>query len=368
MSRLQASCDVIDELEARAHGVLRVDQPRPTDELCKASTATEALRERAVRRAEEWAAAFGGGHVTLSQPFSEPPPSHRPAIASSHCSCRREAWLVQLELPLRRLQVVAARFSALPPDGRNSQLLDITWLGEAFSSDAGGAEGGAGMSPLVALYSALSPPAENYQQSALAAAMSALDVPPADFAHLRRQPLLFPAVGACEPLTRCLDALGEDLCAWCRLEEPLAPLAADGIVDALRRARTPAVEPPGLATGARADLAVRHWERLDLYVASAVVGSADLGQQQWLATAAANLRARGADGGEPVAATASLAPATPLALLLALARDPRADGQRRERLRQLFEWLSAAPAPAGPEVAAAYEKWLRDGGGGAAAD
>ena len=365
LSKLQALGDEVDELEQHAHGILRVDPPSPTHQTRTALVTVDILRDRAVRRVEEWAALLGGGRVTLSQPLVLPAQSLSNA-GRPPCECRREAWVVQLQAPARRVQVVAARFSALPPDGRNSQLLDVTWLDDAADLPCRAAADGeaTGVPRLAALFSSVTAPAEKYEAEALAAAMLALDLPPADYAHLCTQPLLFPSVGACEPLTRCLESLGDDICAWCRLEEPLPPAAPDGLLDALRRARTPAVEQPeqvgrpDQVCRARADLAVRHWERMDIYLASALLGAAELGQRRWLATAAASLRARGAEGGEAPPATSLAPPSTPLALLLALVKDPRADAVRRQRVRQVLEWLGAAPAPVGGAILDAAEEVL----------
>ena len=173
--------------------------------------------------------------------------------------------------------------------------------------------------------------------------------------HLLSQPLF--RGSECAGLGRVLAALGAELCAWARLGETLA--AADGAIEALRLARQ---QPPrrrqpsrlGLASGGqphsgappqqaatRADLAVRWWARLDLYVGYALLGHAELGLRSWLAAANATLRAYPADDGQPDAKT-------PLLLVLRLRRHPHADAERKWRATRLLEWLSNAPEPVGP--------------------
>ena len=95
---------------------------------------------------------------------------------------------------------------------------------------------------------------------------------------------------------------------------------------------------------------------MDLYVAAAVLGTAPLGQQHWLTRASSRLRERSTDTGEQPVSTAVVEASTPLALLLALAIDPRTDDVRKRRVAQLFEWLSAAPEPFGPTIAHAAEQ------------
>jgi len=340
LSKLQAVGDYVDRIEEHAHGVLRVDPPSRSHEDGMELDISEVLRDRALRRVEEWAAVFGGGRVTLSEPLVLPA---APTAATPQCTCRREAWVVQMQTALRRVQVAAARFSALPPDGRDAQLLDVTWLDEVnapakATANASSSISLSGVPRLIVLYASVSPEA-SYNIEALCSAMRSLDLPPIDYAHLRTQRLLQPDKGCCEALARCLEVLGEEVSSWCRLEEPLAPWAS-GV---LELARTPAAEQTS-PLRARADLAVRQWESMDRYVAAAVVGAAQLGQHHWLTKASANLRESGVHGGVLD---------TPLSLLLALAAHPRADSVRKRRVAQIFDWLSVAPAPFGPAISQA---------------
>ena len=106
----------VDEVEHNAHAVLRCDPPCPSEDVLPA-VIDALLCDRATRRAEEW----GVWRVTLSQA----------AVLQAgdlSCTCRRQAWIVQGYTSSRRLQVIAVRLSALPPDGRACQLLDISWL------------------------------------------------------------------------------------------------------------------------------------------------------------------------------------------------------------------------------------------------
>ena len=344
LSKLQAVGDYVDRIEEHAHGVLRVDPPvLSSHEGRMALDISDVLRDRALRRVEEWATVFGGGRVTLSEPLVLPA---APSAATPQCACRREAWVVQMQTALRRVQVAAARFSALPPDGRDAQLIDLTWLDEVnapakATAHARSSSSLSGVPRLIVLYASVSPEA-SYNIEALCSAMSSLDLPPADYAHLRTQRLLQPDKGCCEALARCLEVLGEEVSSWCRLEEPLAPWAS-GV---LELARTPSADQTS-PLRARADLAVRQWDSMDRYVAAAVVGAAQLGQQHWLTKASANLRESGVHGGVLD---------TPLSLLLALAAHPRADSVRKRRVAQIFEWLSVAPAPFGPAIAQAAER------------
>ena len=59
LSKLQAVGDYVDRIEEHAHGVLRVDPPSRSHEGGMELNISEVLRDRALRRVEEWAAVFG---------------------------------------------------------------------------------------------------------------------------------------------------------------------------------------------------------------------------------------------------------------------------------------------------------------------
>ena len=315
----------VNKAEDKAHAVLRADPP--VDSL-DGATDMSMLKRRALARIEEWAQALGGGQITHSQAMQ----MGTEAYSVSACTCRREAWVVQLYTRVRRVHVAAARLSALPPDGRRSQLIDVTWL------DAVGAMDGMhhGLPRLTACLSSIGGAVERYDASAMQDAIAQLELPPLDYLHLCAQPLL--QGSECPQLNRVVAAVGAELCAWARLEEPLPP--ADGAVHALHLAR---LKGPSERLGrARADHAVRWWARLDLYVGSALLGHAELGLRNWLAKANASLRAFPAGAEDD-----GLDAPTPLLLLLRIRRHPRADAERRRRANQLMEWLSRAPPPVG---------------------
>jgi hypothetical protein len=338
MEQLKSTGGAVVRHEEGAHGVLRCDDVvLSTDSAVQVSL----LRDRALSRAQEWAAAFGGGHTTLSQLLVP-----RPAAVTA-CDCRREAWVVQLYARTRRLQVAACRVSGLPPEGKGSRMLDVTWLDEA------GADGVQhGLPRLEAFLAAVAPEPSEYDADATRDALQRLELPPLDYLHLLSQPLF--RGSDCAGLGRVLAAVGAELCAWARLGEALAP--ADGAIDALRLARQqPPRRRPTKRIGSghhhssqgappqhstRADLAVRWWGRLDLYVGCALLGHAELGLRSWLAAANATLRAYPAEDGQPDAQT-------PLLLVLRLRRHPHADEERKWRATRLLEWLSKAPEPVG---------------------
>ena len=122
----------------------------------------------------------------------------------------------------------------------------------------------------------------------------------------------------------------------------------------------------------RADLAMKWWARLDVYLVSAMLApqtqttnqqTADLGLRVWLANANASLRAHAA---QAAAAEAEMdqrtgAPAkprppplpdatTPLLLVLRIHRHAHADDERRARAARLLGWVSAVPGPLGEAV------------------
>ena len=262
------------------------------------------------------------------------------------------------------MQVVAARLSALPPDGHVSREVDIAWYEEAVRTAEDGVASHPyqiGIHQLRALYASVVPRVEEYRVEELAAAMRALELPAVDYAHLREQPLLANAdnAGACVPLERCVAAMGVEIRAWASIDETLPPVppAAEGEtfggVETLRIARQslpPAVAAAGSVS--RADLVVRFWARLDSYLATLVLGHAELGQRGWLISAEANLRRAGADADADADAPPSAA-ASPLALLQRIHAHPRADDERRKRIVNLLTWLARAPPPAGPAIEAA---------------
>ena len=371
-SQLAGAAEEVDRAEANAHGVLRVDPPTTTPD---GPIDLAVLRARAHARAEEWAAVLGGGRISLSQPLSSAQTSTSGAGGASVCDCRREAWAVQLYAKARRVNVAAVRLSALPPDGTRSQLVDITWLDAQDSGGASAAGVHHGLPRLVAFLNAIAPPIEAYDPDATASMASRLELPPPDYVHLRSQPLLRPGGGESVQLSRTIAALGAELCAWATLGEPLPP-AEGGALATLQWARTqpPAAQMRAQLTGggageratrgieARADLAVRWWSRLALYLGSAILGHAELGLRGWLATANASLRAHqvatprtarggGGGGGGRVGDSESRRDApTPLALMLRIARHPLADDARRQRIAQVLEWLGAAPPPVGSMI------------------
>jgi hypothetical protein len=339
LKALAAVGSEVEQLERGAHGVLRCDPPEATG--ASGTITRDALRERASNRVAEWASILGAGRVTVSAPLVLPPTSA--GELTSACTCRREAWVVQMLTPARRIQVVAACLSALPPDGRRRQLLDATWLDEVGGSDGPKQ----GLARLTAFYAAIAPPLETYEPEALGAEMATLELPPADYVHLRTQRLLAPNVGACVALERCLACLGAEVSAWAALGQPLAPLN-DGMLGTFQLVRS-SQPPQGTSGRARADLVVRFWERLEVYLGSAILGHAELGTRSWLAAADAHLRR---DDAEEHTASAT----TPLELLLSIAQHPSADVTRRARVAQLLAWLSRAPPPVGAAFVAATER------------
>lgn len=366
LQKLMVMGAAVEAAEDAAHGVLRADNKEPS---LDGPSDLAPLRARAHARIEEWAAALGGGRVTLSRALTLPP--HAPGAAPL-IECRREAWVVQLYAKSRRIQVAAARLSALPPEGVSSQLIDVTWL------DAVGGTDGVhhGLPRLEAMLAATVPPVASYDLHAVSGALRRLAAPPLDYAHLSAQPCIAARGGEalCAPWQRLVAAVGAELAAWARLEEPLG--ASDAAMDALHYAR---LHPPtgpgsaadvtasprgraaapaaasgtaggagaGAAGGTRADLAVAWWARLDLYLASAFLMHAELGLRPWLANANASLRAYPAG----LADDALDAP-TPLHLVLKLLRHPRADEERKERAARLLKWVCSAPEPVGAQVAA----------------
>ena len=365
VAQLSAISIVVQQAEANAHGVLRCDPPTSSEDTSDGVMAV--LRARAHARVGEWAAALGGGRVTLSQAFPLPASS----AATNACDCRREAHAVQLYAQERRLQVAAIRLSGLPPDGRRCQIVDVTWL------DAVGGSDGVhhGLPRLAALAGAVHAPIETYNLDTLCTTLCRLEVPPLDYVHLRTQPLLHGGMGECLGLSRVLAAVGAELVAWARLDEPLPP--NDGAADALHfgMLNPPAYEGHGggssadvdaalSAPAARADLAVRWWQRLHLYLGSAMLGHAELGMRRWLDSANSSMRAyRGSiideseqrkGGLKDAAAAADLLLDAPNAVVLALRiqHHPRANDERKVRAARLIEALiSSAPAPVGPAVA-----------------
>ena len=352
----------VDAAERGAHGVLRCDPPHPTPDW--AESTEPLLRKRAAHRIEEWAAADGGGRVTLSSALVLPPHAE---LAGTPCSCRREAWMVQASTRTRRVQVVAALLSGLPPDGRTRQLIDVTWLDAvplgAAALDGRGGGMQQGLPRLTALFASIAPPAERYDRDALALAMGALELPAADYAHLRAQPMLQPDVGECAQLTSTLAALGLQVCTWAQLDEPLG--TAEVSLEALRLVRR-AGPPEGTA---RADLAVRLQARLGHYLAMACVGQVELGpnpnpnpdpnpkypamacvgqvelgQRRWLTAADAAMRTSG--GHQPTEGTGLGATVDPpatsvLEVLVRIWRHARADDARRNGVVQMLEWLGS---------------------------
>ena len=379
-AHLAAANYAVEEAEAAAHGVVRCDPPTNAVDRTTEDVLTS-LRARAHLRVGEWAAALGGGRVTLSQAFPVPPGS---LPTPGACACRREAYAVQLYTRERRLQVAALRLSGLPPEGRREQWVDVTWL------DAKGGSDGVhhGLPRLAALAGSVQVRAEDYDLDALQQSLRCLETPPLDYVHLRTQPLLQGGRGECLQLSRVLAAIGAELCAWARLDEPLPP--NDGAADALHFAllEPPAAAPPATdqaattpaggdtidrltAPAVRADLAVRWWARLHLYVGSAMLGQASLGHQRWLDSANAILRAyrggfidqsssNGAATGGP-AELVDLHPDAPNAIVFALRiqRHPQADAERQRRAQQLLDTLIDAAPPlvsqAVAELAARYQ-------------
>ena len=413
LAQLSALSVEIEGAEAGAHGVVRCDPPRAStddDDVGGDDAIRKLLRERAQARAGEWAAALGGGRVSLSQAFPLPPSAGSSSSSSAAttgagpaCEARRVAWAVQLYTRERRLQVAAIRLSGLPPDGSRSQLVDATWL------DAEGGSDGVhhGLPRLAALATSIDGPMECYDLDALGDALRRLELPPKDYAHLCRQPLMRNGAGECAALSRVLAAIGAEVCAWARLDEPLPP--RDGAADALhlamleppppprllppppppggRRAQSEAADDDPLAAPpARADLAVRWWSRLHCYVGVAMLGHVELGMRKWLDAANANLRAYragfvdaaadanaadvirfAASSASSAAAQARLATASAAAaqaepellleapslavLVLRIARHPDADSERRRRADALVDALvHGAPAAVGREL------------------
>lgn len=411
LSRVNAA---VDQAESGAHGVVRCDPLRlasdDNDEQVK-----EVLRARAQARIGELAAALGGGRVTLSQPFPLPPRQANGAYAPPppSCTCRRTAWAVQLYAKERRVQVAAVRLSGLPPDGLRSQLIDLTWF------DAVGGSDGVhhGLPRLAVLAASVDAPCEQYEYAVdgLASQLRRLELPPLDYCHLRAQPLLRGGAGECLQLSRALAAIGAELCAWARLDDPLPP--NDGAADALHLAMLdppPSPPPPQdaanlvswkppppgarkaqsalldgssaspwrkedalSAPAARADLAVRWWSRLHLYVGSALLGHAELGLRRWLDEANASLRASstqhvsggllgggGGGGGLLSGGTAAddelFDAPNGAALALRISSHPHADAERQRRARALIDSLiQGAPAPVGAQLADLVEARAR---------
>jgi hypothetical protein len=392
LSQLSALSVEIERAEAGAHGVVRCDPLRASEDDVGGDEAIRSLlRDRAQARAGEWAAALGGGRISLSQAFPLPPSaassSSSAAGANPACEARRVAWAVQLFTRERRLQVAAVRLSGLPPDGSRSRLVDVTWL------DAEGGSDGVhhGLPRLAAFATSIEPPIESYDLDALGDALRRLELPPKDYVHLCRQPLMRDGSGECVPLTRVLAAIGAEVSSWARLDEPLPP--RDGAADALHFAMLNPPPPPRLlpppplpggrlaqseaadnreaggplaAPPARADLAVRWWARLHCYVGAALLGHPELGTRRWLDAANASLRAyRGGfvdAAADYVAVDARLATASAAAaqaepellldapslavLVLRIARHPHADDERRRRANALVDALIQSAPPA----------------------
>lgn len=336
LEQLKVMGAAIDSAEEAAHGVLRVDPPEPSTD--GPDDHLIALRARAHARVEEWAALYGGGRITLSQVLSLPPsaPSARAA-----CECRREGWVVQLYAAPRRIQVAAVRLSALPPDGRTCQVIDCTWLDAVDASD--GIHHG--LPRLLSFVAAVGPKADEYDYVPLRDSASRLALPPLDHVHVSMQPLVLAGGEACAPLARLLAAVGAEMSAWARLEDPL-PKADDAAIDALHYSRLhPPRAPHG---GARSDLAVAWWARIDLYLASAMLLHAELGLRPWLQDGNTSLRAYPLNDSQEDPSPDST---TPLSLILRVQRHPRADDARRMRVAKLLGWLCGAPAPLGPHIA-----------------
>ena len=375
-AQLSASSIAVERAEANCHGVLRCDPPTISEDMSEVAL----LRSRAHARVGEWAAALGGGRVTLSQAFPLPASS----ATTNACDCRREAHAVQLYAQERRLQVAAIRLSGLPPDGRRCQIVDVTWL------DAIGGSDGVhhGLPRLAALAGAVHA-VEIYDVEALSATLRRLELPPLDYVHLRTQPLLHGGRGECLSLSRVIAAVGAELVAWARLDEPLPP--NDGAADALHfgMLNPPAYEGHGGSGGgggggggtsadadadlsaqaARADLAVRWWSRLHLFLGSAMLGHAELGMRRWLDSANTSMRTYRdsfIDGSEQrkgalqnAANAADLLLDAPNAVVLALRirHHPRANDERKVRAARLVDALiSSAPSPVGPAVAQLAER------------
>ena len=329
----------IDAAEEDAHGVVRCDPRQPaTDD---PADTVAALKARAHARVEEWAAVLGGGRVTLSQALTLPKQTAAAGGGLPECECRREVWVVQLYAKTRRVQVAAARLSCLPPDGSTCQFIDVTWL------DAVGGTDGVhhGLPRLAALLASVGTDGDEYDVAALSEAVARLSLPPLEHAHLASQPLLRANGDPCAALSRLMAGVGAEMAAWARLEEPLP--SVDGAIEAIHFAR---LQPP-TSSGARADLAMKWWARLDVYLVSAMLApqtqttnqqTADLGLRVWLANANASLRAHAAPA---AAAEAEMdqrtgAPAkprppplpdatTPLLLVLRIHRHAHADDERR---------------------------------------
>ena len=197
LSRLQEMAAAVDVAEEGAHGVLRAD-PRNEDG-GDGPHDFAPLRARAHARVEEWAALLGGGRITLSQPLTLPP-SPTGAAASS-CDCRREAWVVQLYAKTRRLQVAAARLTALPPNGRASQLIDCTWLDAVDVAASGSVPHG--LPRLAAFVSAVGPSGDEYDGVALAENCSRLELPPREYVHLSRHAIVAASTAHSHLLSAC---------------------------------------------------------------------------------------------------------------------------------------------------------------------
>ena len=419
LSRVNAA---VDQAESGAHGVVRCDPLRlasdDNDEQVK-----EVLRARAQARIGELAAALGGGRVTSLSPFHcrrgrrmVPTLRRRPGAhaAAPHgpCSCTPRS--------------AACRW---PPSA--SPVYRPTACAASSSTSRGSTPSAApterihGLPRLAVLAASVDAPCEQYEYAVdgLASQLRRLELPPLDYCHLRAQPLLRGGAGECLQLSRALAAIGAELCAWARLDDPLPP--NDGAADALHLAMLdppPSPPPPQdaanlvswkppppgarkaqsalldgssaspwrkedalSAPAARADLAVRWWSRLHLYVGSALLGHAELGLRRWLDEANASLRASstqhvsggllgggGGGGGLLSGGTAAddelFDAPNGAALALRISSHPHADAERQRRARALIDSLiQGAPAPVGAQLADLVEARARAAAAAAAA-
>ena len=170
MQSLATRANQLDQIEDAAHGVLRADPPAVSDDTSDVPEAVMArLRQRAELRAAEWSAALGSGRVTMSAPLPIVPSAVDSDVPL--CACRREAWVVQLQTRVRRVNVAAACLSALPPDGTTRRFIDVTWLDHASGvrdeEGTAGAPGSSGIPRLTALLASVSAPAEAYEMKSL---------------------------------------------------------------------------------------------------------------------------------------------------------------------------------------------------------
>ena len=101
-----------------------------------------------------------------------------------------------------------------------------------------------GLPGLAVLAASVDAPCERYEYAVdgLTSQLRRLELPPLDYCHLRAQPLLRGGAGECLQLSRALAAIGAELCAWARLDDPLPP--NDGAADALPRDARPSPSPP----------------------------------------------------------------------------------------------------------------------------